>query len=471
MYQMGACPTQELINNADKAGSGTTMLRYVARGSVFTVDKLISHVRVPLYRNAYALMLSTAATSALGMLYWVLAARYYPADIVGLNAAAVSMMTFLAGAAQGPSMNAMLRYIPVAGRDTKRLVAIAYFFSVVIAVVVGGGFLLSVDIWTPALNFLRQDLWLAIWFLLGVIGWCIFALQDNVLTGLRETIFVPIENIPYAIAKIGLLVVFATTLTNYGILASWTVPMLMINYLLFSRLIPRYMEAKREQTLPYSLRQIAHYITGNYVALLFQIASMRLLPVVVTNLAGSSATAYFYLPWTIATSLRLIISNMSTSFTVELAADSKKMRAFSYRFLLHTTAVLIVPILVLLVGAPYILQFSGADYAAEGTLLMRLLTLSALPNVIISLHVGIARVQQKVSEIVGRQFALCVLTLGLSYYFLQVYGITGVGIGVLTSEIVVAIVLLFTSLWPIVGAPLVARIKGDGGSLSDMGSK
>src|SRR6478609_8423970 len=98
------------------------MLRNLTRSDFFTVDKLVTHVRMPLYRNAYALMLSTAATSALGMLYWILAARYYPADVVGLNAAAVSMLTFLAGVAQGPSMSAMLRYIPVAGLDTKRLV-------------------------------------------------------------------------------------------------------------------------------------------------------------------------------------------------------------------------------------------------------------------------------------------------------------------------------------------------------------
>jgi O-antigen/teichoic acid export membrane protein len=90
--------------------------------NVVSVDKVIHHVRLPLYRNAYALMISTAATSGLGLLFWILAARYYPPDVVGLNAAVVSMLTFLAGFAQLPSMNAMLRYVPVAGASTQRLV-------------------------------------------------------------------------------------------------------------------------------------------------------------------------------------------------------------------------------------------------------------------------------------------------------------------------------------------------------------
>ena len=96
----------------------------------------------------------------------------------------------------------------------------------------------------------------------------------------------------------------------------------------------------------------------------------------------------------------------------------------------------------------------------EGTQLLRLLALTAIPNVIISLHLGIARVQQKVSEIVVRQFALCVLTLGLGYLFLRMYGITGVGMGILMSETVVALVLFFTSLWPILGKPIVSSIQG-----------
>jgi len=89
--------------------------------------------------------------------------------------------------------------------------------------------------------------------------------------------------------------------------------------------------------------------------------------------------------------------------------------------------------------------------------LIRLLTLTAIPNIIISLHLGIARVQQRVSEVIIRQFALCVLTLGLSYFALKSYGIVGVGVAILVAETIVAIVLLFTSLWPIIGTPLVLR--------------
>src|SRR5688572_29522634 len=178
------------------------MLKNIARSTdaaqTLSVDKLLQHVRLPLYRNAYALIISTVATSALGMVYWIVAARYYPPESVGINAAVISMMTFLAGVAQLPSMNAMLRYIPVAGLTTKRLVVWAYLFSTSVAIAIGLFFLFTINLWSPALAFLQQDFWLALWFVLGVVTWCIFALQDNVLTGMRQAIYVPLENIPYA---------------------------------------------------------------------------------------------------------------------------------------------------------------------------------------------------------------------------------------------------------------------------------
>ena len=59
-----------------------------------------SHLRTPLFRNGYALLASSAATSALGLFYWVLAARYYSTETVGLGSALLSAMMLLSGIAQ-----------------------------------------------------------------------------------------------------------------------------------------------------------------------------------------------------------------------------------------------------------------------------------------------------------------------------------------------------------------------------------
>lgn len=439
------------------------MLRSLSRARVVSTDRLINHLRFPLYRNAYALMLSTAVTSALGLFYWILAARFYPPEALGVNAAAISMLTFLAGLAQLPFMNLMLRYIPVAGMDTRRLVVWAYLISTLLSAAIGAVVLLSIEYWSPELGFLRRDHWLGLWFLLGVVSWCIFALQDNVLTGLRQALYVPIENIPYAVVKIGLLIVFAATFTNFGILASWILPTLVvllpINILIFRRLIPQQIRASADQRLPYSFSQMAYYLGGNTVGAVFLLAATRLLPVLVANQAGATATAYFYLPWTIALSLRLITANMNTSFTVEAILDNTRLRANSYRYLAQSAAVLTPAILFMVLFARPLLSISGAAYAEEGTLLLRLLAISMYPNMIIQLYIGIARVRQNVTGIVVVMGCMCLLTLGLSYLLLPLYGITGVGIAILIGDTTTAITLLFTGLWPILCAPLMLKLN------------
>ncbi|HEX2980124.1 MAG TPA: hypothetical protein VHO48_07660, partial [Anaerolineaceae bacterium] len=98
------------------------------------LTNLIDHLRLPLYRNGYSLVFSSLASSALGMLYWILAARLYPAEIVGLNSAVISTAAFLANIAQLNLTNAMNRFLPAAGRNTRRLISVSYLISVVLAI-------------------------------------------------------------------------------------------------------------------------------------------------------------------------------------------------------------------------------------------------------------------------------------------------------------------------------------------------
>ena len=156
--------------------------------------RLITHLRTPLYRNGYALVLSSATTSALGVAYWILAARTYTPDAVGLNAAAIAAMMFLAGVSQLNLMSAALRFIPGAGRATGRFVGYAYLISVSIAAVSSLIFLCGLGTWAPRLGFLGSRPGIIVWFTLATMAWCIFVLQDSVLTGLRQAKWVPVEN-------------------------------------------------------------------------------------------------------------------------------------------------------------------------------------------------------------------------------------------------------------------------------------
>lgn len=420
------------------------------RQIAFPITRLVSHIRTPLYRNGYALILSSTVTSALGVVYWILAAHTYSASVVGLNSAAISAMMFLAGVAQLNLMSALVRFIPAAGRTTWRLVVSAYLITVILALLVSFIFIQGLDIWAPRIDFLRTTPYFSPWFIVATMSWCLFVLQDSVLTGLGQAVWVPLENTVFATAKIILLIILVQLFPQYGVFASWTFAVLVAlfptNVLIFWRLIPRHAQTTGEQIAP---EQIARYVAFDYFGSLFWLVSTALLPVIVTQLVGATANAYFYLSWTIAYSLYLVSPNMGSSLIVEAATDQTKLGIYSYRVFVNTARLLIPTVALMILGAPYILRIFGSDYALEGTTLLRLLLLSAIPNIVNALYISIARVQRRLWALVTVLAILCTLVLALSYILLRLYGIIGVGLAWLISQTLVAVVLWLFQLQPL----------------------
>src|SRR3989442_966455 len=127
------------------------------------IARLAEHVRTPLYGGAYALILSSVATSALGIVYWTLAARLYDPAQVGVNAAAISTMTFLSYLTQLNLAGALSRFIPTAGRSTSRLVGAAYLLVVVLSGFAAFVFLAGLGLWAPQEHGLASDPLVALW--------------------------------------------------------------------------------------------------------------------------------------------------------------------------------------------------------------------------------------------------------------------------------------------------------------------
>jgi O-antigen/teichoic acid export membrane protein/aminoglycoside phosphotransferase (APT) family kinase protein len=418
------------------------------------ITKGLDLVRSPLQRNGYALVFNSATTSALGMLYWAVAARSYSTDAVGLNSAAISAMMFLANISQFSLSDVLNRFIGGAGRRTPKLILLSYLFSVITGLVVASIFILGLNFWTPALGFLKATPATAIWFILAVAMWCVFVLQDSALVGLRQATWVPPENIFYSVIKIILLIIFAGSAWTIGLFTSWTMPLLLlilpVNFLIFRRLVPIHVKAsigKEEEDL--SLRHITRFVAGNHASSLVWFATVNIMPLMILQLAGPTANAHFYLPWEIAYTLYLIAKNMGMSLTAEAANDRSRLGQFSYQTLIHTSMFLIPLIFAVVIGAPLILLIFGKSYAAEGVTLLRLMALSAIPNIVTQLYMSIARVQRRVGSLMIVLTSLCGMALGLSYLLVPRLGLTGPGLAWLISQSVVATVLLLTEFRPI----------------------
>ena len=401
----------------------------------------------PLLQNAYALMASSALTAVLGLGYWVLAARRYPAEEVGRGSATIATMTLLSTIAVLNVPGSLTRYLPRAGRQAGRLVRSAYLLCGTIAGLASLAFLLGVGVWAPGFGFLRASPAMAAWFLAATVAWCIFTLQDCVLTGLRRAIWVPVENVVFGVVKTGLLLAFAAVAPGAGIFASWTIPMaamvVPMNLLIFKVLLPRYGHAGRPgEPQPIRYREVGVFLAGDSAGTMANFAATAFLPVLVVSRFGPAVNAYFYVAWTAGVAINLLAVNMGMSLTVEGSRDGPQLGAH-----LRLSVQRLVRLLLPAVGggvvlAPLVLGLFGASYAHAGSSLLRLMLVAAVPRAVVELYLGVVRAQGRSRPIALVQGAQAALFLVLVVSLVGPAGTAGIGWAFVLSNLVVAVPLL-----------------------------
>lgn len=420
--------------------------------------RLRRHTAIPLYGQGYALVLNSILTALLGVPYWLIAARNYSASAVGRNAAAIAAMMFLAGVAQLNLMSALLRFIPVSGRRSARLVTFSYLVAVSIAAVISIGFVLGIRLWAPALDFLSANPGFVLWFAAATMAWCVFNLQDSVLTALGSAVLVPAENFVTSLAKIGLLVALVGSSPHYGIFASWTaalvVSLIPVNLVIFRRLLTRHGQRASDGLLPPTRRQLVRYVSADSVASMFWLAATTLMPVIVVAQVGATANGYFSLAWTIALPLYAISASTGASLVVAAATDVAQLPVYARKVILQT-ACLVVPAATAFAIAPgVVLEMFGHAYADHGSTTLRLVALSAIPNVLTALYISGLRVRRRMVAVMAVLGAQCGVVVTLSVVLLEHQGIAGVGLAWLIGQVLTAAVLLVVDpgfFWPWAG--------------------
>jgi O-antigen/teichoic acid export membrane protein len=409
------------------------------------IGDLREHLRDPLYRNAYALMASTIVTSALGVAFWVAAARLYPAEAVGRDTALILAMQGLALVGQLNLGTAIVRFLPQVRRRTRRAVAAVYLVSSCSVALLGLLFVFGAPKVAPQFAFFSGDVALALGYVVAVVLWVIFVLQDQVLTAVRRTSIVPVENAIFGVLKLAVLVALAASAAGHGILVAWIVPAAIIvpviNWLLFTRLLPAHAETPRVGPSPletYGPRKLARFLGQDYLGSVLGQASLLCLPLLVVGMLGSTENAYFAIPFALAMTFDLLFLNGATSLTVEGAHDEQSMRFHALRLVRRLFGPLALVTILAAIAAPLLLWPFGPDYVREGTPVLRLLLLAGAFRATIFLFIAVMRLRRQSGWIMTLEGTLFVLLLTLTLTLGPRLGREGVGFAWLIANGVVA---------------------------------
>ncbi|MGV0716363.1 glycosyltransferase [Mycolicibacterium sp. XJ662] len=387
--------------------------------------------------------ISSGLSAVIGFGYWAVAAWKYDAASVGSNSAAISMMVLAAAVAALNLSSAMVRFVPTAGRRTRRLVAVAFIVSTCLAVVIATAAVLVVRVIAPGAAFLT-GVTPMVMFVVGTAGYALFVIQNGVLVGLQRAELVPVINVVFAVAKVGLVVAFVAAMPLHGIFASWVLSMwvlvIVVGIYLFGWAIPRHQRLRETDDLP-PVRQIGRFVAFDYAGSISSIGSIDLMPIMVIAVLGAAPNAYFAIAWVIAYSLHLLNTNMGTSLVAETAANPGRLAGSVRHVLGHTSKLLVPVVITTMAAAPLLLGIFGPGYQ-EATDTLRLLALAAIPNLVVTTAVSSARAQRRLGLLLSIQLTQCGIVLSLTWVLLHIAGLTGAGLAWLISQTVMAVYLL-----------------------------
>jgi O-antigen/teichoic acid export membrane protein len=416
---------------------------------MFFYRKIQAHLKEPLYLNSYLLIAMQVLSTGFGFIFWALAARTLPADDVGLASGTISIAMLLSGLSQFGMGYGLVRYLSKS-QDASSFVNLNLVVSGIGGLVFAVVFVLTVQVWSPALEILRANWLHTALFIVLIFGWTLSVMLNWVFIATRHVVYSLTRQTSHMIVAVLLLLVLSLFMRNFTAVllahASAVVFSVVISLAALRRAVPEYrlsLDLSKIFT-GFTTRRLTVFSLSNYAGEQVQRGPTAILPLLVINLLGPSQGAYFFVVWTIGMAIPAWISSTSQSLFAEGSNNQEQAAAYAWRSAKLGLLLVSGLALVMILGGRLILSIYGQDYVENGLYLLYAVALAAIPSVMIAIFVGYLRILERVRAVFVIQTAVSVLGLLFIYLGIRQGGLVGAGIGLLLSE---TIVLGSSLLW------------------------
>lgn len=388
-------------------------------------------------------MIATGITSLIGFVFWVVVARVYSSTDIGLASAAISVSTLLALIANLGLGFGLVRFLPHARDNGNKMINSCLSIGSLAAIALSAIFLAGIQLWSPALVFIRDSYLYAIIFTFFTLAFTLNQISDQVFVAARRAGFLLSRNLIYNLLRIPLPLLFASFFKTFGIFTSWTISLvaaLLISVFLFiPRVQPEYRPAFTIKKK--TINEISQFSLANYLSHLFWTAPGLIFPVIIVNILGTEPNAYFYIAWAIGNLLTSIPGAVGTSLFAEGSYQEDQLWGNVWRGLKMSFLLLVPAVALFLIIGDKILLVFGVSYSEGATDLLRILAASSLPSAINLIYLAIKRVEKKLGIIIGLPLGMMIFSLVVAYVLLPDMGISGAGIAWLGGQTAVAAVI------------------------------
>ncbi len=394
-----------------------------------------------LYKNSLYLMIGTFVMSVFGFIFWMINARLFTTEQVGLATTIISVMGLITSFSLLGLNTGLIRYLPKSERKNDKINT-CFTLVALVTVMITTIFLLGLSKFSPKLLFIKENMLLAFVFLIFMIFSSLNSLIDSVFLAYRSAKYTLIKNSIFSVLKL----VFPFLLVSfgaYGIFGSYMLAVIFGFSTVFIILIYKFNYKPKFVFYDVIIRKIGKYSFGNYVAGFIGGLPTMLLPLLILNKLGAETSAYYYMAMMIAALLFTIPQATSNSLFAEGSYNEKSLKHNIWKAIKIISLLLIPAILLIIFFGKYVLLMFGQDYSKEGFRFLQLLAVSGVFVSVNAVIMSILKIRGKISSLITRSVLSAILILGLSILFIsQGRGLLGVGYAYLIGQIITSIIFI-----------------------------
>jgi len=268
-----------------------------------------------LYRNSIYLMLSTGVMAGFGFFFWIINARLYSAEQVGIGTTLISVITLISSFSLLGLGNSLIKYLPASDKKNKKINT-SFTLVGLTSIFISIFFLVFLKTFSPRLLFVRESIIFSLLFILFIVFSSLDIISENVFIAYRSSKFVLIKNTISSIVKL-ILPIFLVTLGAYGIVVSMGIAMSVAFLVSLVFLIVHFNYSPKPIIDRIVVKRMTKFSLGNYIAGFIGGLPAMVLPILITNSIGAKFSAYFYIDMMIANLLYIIPMATSQSLFAE----------------------------------------------------------------------------------------------------------------------------------------------------------
>lgn len=398
-----------------------------------------------LYSNAFFLILNNVVNSLLGFLFWKLMSFFYSPTDVGIGSALVASSTLIGMFSSLGMGIGLVRYIPEMENKAEQIINSSFTLAGIITIIFSFISFVGLNYFSPPLVILSQRTGLLFLYILFTTVMTLSLITDQAFVAVRSAKYVFWKSFTINITKLPLPIFIFTQLSGFGIFAGVGLAVLigtLLSWYIFLPLVyigysPRPYCSKSIicTILPYSLE--------NFIANLLSNSPGFIYPLMILNVLGPEFSAYFYISWMMTTVLTIIPIGITQSFFAESSYNTEHLVSNGKKVLLLSTCISLPAVGLMILISGWLLNFFGNDYAANGTILVRLLSLGVIPQCINTLYMTINQVKKCMLSLILQAGTQAFIALGIGYWLLNCMGLNGIGIAYALAQLIIALFITY----------------------------